>query len=321
MKKILITSYENPDLDGLSSALAYAELLDAQGRRAEAVISGSPHPEFQFLAEKYQIPTPRQLKDSDLDHQFILVDNSIIHNNDARLKPEFFIEVIDHRSDNEGHLFPNAEIQIEAVGACATLIAEKFQEADLLPSRNSALLLYGGILSNTLNFQSKTTTVRDRQMADWLKSAYHFRSDFSRLLFTAKSDLSGAKLRQTIYNDLTIREFHGKKVAFSQLEILNSDKLVKERRAEIYEILNEIAKTNSPDFCFLNIVDLGTGHTYFLTHNQEATDLLSDSVHLAFIDRLSKAHRPILRKEVLPLISTRLSRQISPALHDRRPTS
>lgn len=317
MKKILVTSYENPDLDGLSSALAYAELLEAQGRPAEVVISGSAHPEFQFLAEKYKIPTPRSLKNSDLDHQFILVDNSVVSNNDSRLKPELFIEVIDHRNDNDEHLFPNAKIQIEAVGACATLIAEKFQEADLLPSHNSALLLYGGILSNTLNFQSKTTTDRDHQIADWLKASYHFRPDFSRLMFSAKSDLAGPKLKAAIYNDLAKREFHGKTIAFSQLEILDSDKLIRERRPEIYQILAEIAKADSPDFCFLNIVDLGTGHTYFLTHNQESTDLLSDSVHLAFIDRLSKAHRPILRKEVFPLISTKLSRQISPAFHDR----
>jgi len=315
--KILVTSYQNPDLDGISSAVAYAELLTSQGRRAEAVISGNPHPEFLYLAEEFHIPIPRSLEAADLENQFILVDNSVVHNNDPRLKPEQFIEVIDHRADNEEKLFPNAKIQIEAVGACATLIGEKFQQSHLLPSHNSAILLYGGIISNTLNFQAKTTSARDHQMFDWLRSGYHFSIDFGRQMFAAKSDLSGEKLKTAIYGDLAIRKFHGKTIAFSQLEILDSDKLVKQRQPEIYQILQEISVNQSPDFCFLNIIDLEKGHTYFLTHNKQASDLLTSSVKLAFVDRISKAHRPILRKEVFPLISDKLAHPTHPSLHDR----
>ena len=63
--------------------------------------------------------------------------------------------------------------KIEEVGAAATLVAEKYKLFNYEISRNAAILLYYGIISNTVNLNSKITTDRDRKMVEWFKKILH----------------------------------------------------------------------------------------------------------------------------------------------------
>lgn len=58
-KKILVTSLQNPDLDGTACALAYAEFLNKKGYDAIAGIFGVPHREAQFVLDKFNIKINR----------------------------------------------------------------------------------------------------------------------------------------------------------------------------------------------------------------------------------------------------------------------
>ena len=51
----ITTTYEGPDLDGYSCAVAYAELLRAQGKEAKAAIFGEPQLEVQWILSKFGI--------------------------------------------------------------------------------------------------------------------------------------------------------------------------------------------------------------------------------------------------------------------------
>lgn len=64
----------------------------------------------------------------------------------------------------------NAVLRLYEVGAVCTIIAETFKENNIDISREFAILLYYGIISNTVNLKSKVTAERDINILEWLKS-------------------------------------------------------------------------------------------------------------------------------------------------------
>ena len=123
--KILVTSYKNPDLDGVACTYAYTEFLYATCKDVLGAISGSPHMEAQFVLDKFNIPSLENAeKIINAIEQIILVDTSDIKSLSDQIQSHKVIEIIDHRKVNEANKFPNAKIQIDLVGAASTLIAE-----------------------------------------------------------------------------------------------------------------------------------------------------------------------------------------------------
>ncbi|HHE45824.1 MAG TPA: manganese-dependent inorganic pyrophosphatase, partial [Candidatus Moranbacteria bacterium] len=55
--------------------------------------------------------------------------------------------------------------RVEPLGSTATIIAKMFQERKIKVSKTIAKLLLAGILSDTLNLVSPTTTVEDKKVA------------------------------------------------------------------------------------------------------------------------------------------------------------
>ena len=211
----------NPDLDAFACVFAYKEFLVKNGQEAESVIFGTPQDEVKYLIDRFNIPaTENNSKQLDSAAKIILVDSSQLETLDKSVNPQNVIEIIDHREVTDANLFPNAKIQIELIGAAGTLIAEKFIKRQTEISFESAVLLYGAIISNTLNFKSNTTTERDRIAASWLNKKANLPENFAKEMFLAKSDLAGEKLIKRI------RTLKSGLVLFEQYFLLPSDSII-----------------------------------------------------------------------------------------------
>ncbi|KKQ25755.1 MAG: Inorganic pyrophosphatase/exopolyphosphatase, partial [Parcubacteria group bacterium GW2011_GWB1_37_13] len=53
MQSILVTSYVNPDLDGIASVVAYAEFLKKISKKSVAGIIGEPHFEAKYIFDRF----------------------------------------------------------------------------------------------------------------------------------------------------------------------------------------------------------------------------------------------------------------------------
>lgn len=296
MIKIICTTYASPDLDGYGCSVAYAELLRAQGEDAEARIWGRPQLEVQWLLEEFKIE-PAMGPVERTEAKIVVLDTSDPTSLPEPISPDQVIEVIDHRKLHSAHLFENAEVQIEMVGAAATLVAERFRDADVDPSRESALLLYGGIISNTQNFQGSFTK-RDTEMAEWLKELSEAPDTLVRDMFLAKSDLSGDRLRQALIGDSKVLPIQGKVVGTAQLEIIGVDELIATRRSEIEEVLNEIKDENKCDLMFLNLKDLDSGIGTIFCIDDATCELLQKMPNVEWDGRLGKSSKFTLRKQI-----------------------
>ena len=79
------------------------------------------------------------------------------------------VEVMDHhRLGSQVSTRDPIRFLNEPVGSTSTLVARRFFHRDEEPEPNVALCLCAGILSDTINLTSPTTTSVDRLMMEWL---------------------------------------------------------------------------------------------------------------------------------------------------------
>jgi len=308
MKPILVTCYVNPDLDGYAGVFAYAEFLEKKGIDVIAGIIGNPHDEAKYVLKKFDLEAIKIIPNDELFDEVILIDASDINGLEGKVRAEKVIEIIDHRKVNEADKFPKAKAQIELVGAAATLVAEKFKQENISISQGSAILIYSAIISNTLNFQSGTTTERDQEMAQWLKQFIHVSEDYWKELFMAKSDFTGEELTERIKGDFAWFILGDKKLGIAQLEIMEAEKLVNQRRDDIISILEEIKKELGLDFIFLNIIDLEKQKNLIVTNDHPTKDLLERTMNIKFKDTIAVKEQLLMRKQIVPLIKDELEK-------------
>lgn len=308
MKPILVTCYVNPDLDGFAGAVAYSEFLQKTGKNAQAGIIGEAHDEVKYILKRFGFAPPLQILNADNFDKVILVDASDLNGLEGKIDATKVVEIIDHRKIHEADKFPNAKAQIEFVGAAATLVAEKFMEGKIEISKESATLVLGAIISNTLNFKGSVTTERDKKVATWLNKTAQLPDNFWKDLFMAKSDLDGEKLAKRIEGDFADFVFGDKKVGIAQVEIIGAEKLVLERGGEIVQILEKIKKEMSLDYIFQNTIELEEAKNFFITQDIETQKLLEKVLNVKFVDFVAEKPNLIMRKQIVPLLKNELEK-------------
>jgi len=304
---ILVTAYSNPDLDGTACMIAYAEFLQKDGYSATAVLCGVPHREAQFVFETFNIVFPEDA-DSFLikDAQVVLVDASDVNGISNAIHPLQVIELIDHRKINQADRFPNAKIQIELVGAAATLIAEKFASYHIDISPHSAALLYSAIISNTVNFQAGVTTGRDKKMAGWLLKKFKRPRDYIHRMFTYKSTLT-QPIAEIIEQDFATFDFNHRKVGIGQLEILHVDEFIKSHSINIEKALVKIKKKKLLDIIFLSTIDVEKANTTFIIVDNVSKELLEKTLRISFKKGIAQKKGILMRKSIVHLLKQSLA--------------
>ncbi len=303
MEKIenkLITTYMCPDLDGVASAIAYAEYLNENGIKSFASIFGQPTVEARYVMDYLKV----EISDKVIPFaEITLVDASTKFGLPKIIELYKVTEIIDHRKNTNLEYFSNLNnTQIELVGAAATLICEKFASSNTKISKNTAILLHQAIISNTLNLKANTTTEKDKQALVYLKSKVKIPEELTHSMFLAKSEMSGAKLAENIRGDIARAEFGAHSFLIGQLEMIGVAELVQSRKPEIIEILEEERVKYKMGHSFISLIDLETGKNTLICTEKVVQNMLENILHLRFDNNVATLNSLIMRKEITPLL-------------------
>ncbi len=299
MDKIIVTSAENPDLDGLACSYAYAEFLQKKGLDAECVIFGKPFYEAITIAKKAKakISEPKKLAGNE---KFILTDTSIVSRLHKSIKIKDVIEIIDHRKFNNSSAFTSAKLQIEFVGAAATLIAEKFMKERVPVSPESRMLLFYAILSNTLNFKNNVTTQRDRKAASWLKSGLKLGKNYLKEFMMVKARIGS--ISAAIKDYMGVFNFPRKRICIAQLEVTGAKVFVNKNKEKISKIFRSLEKGNRVSDSLLTAIDIEKAENIFYSESTAVQKALEDIFKVKFKDNVAYRKGIIMRKELSPLL-------------------
>lgn len=305
---VIVTSYVNPDLDGVGAAVAYAEFLRQQGIEAVAAFSGTPFVEVGWVMEKFKIPAPKNFSEVvTMNDEIVIVDTCGVADLDPKLQFEKVIEIIDHHDRGEADiLFPKAKLQIEPIGAAASLVAERLHEAKNNPSRKAAILLLGGIISNTINFCSLNTSPRDEAMRYWLEPIANLPNTFIRDMFRAKTDLILADLPAAICSDGMTVKLAGIPVSQLQLEMIGIENCVREHYDDMKKTVQAYMNSDGARYALLNLIDLEAKTTDILTFDTESETMYSKALGIPFTHGRAHIQGILFRKQMIPLIRSHL---------------
>lgn len=255
------------DIDAYASCLAYRDLLRLQGHEAVAVSTATLNE--SITEHLLSLPSRLDTYSPSDDDQFIILDVSNPEFFDKIVRPNSIIEVIDHHAGFE-RLWQDSKsrIQIEPIGAVATLIFERYESAQLLDrlSPANAELLAAAILDNTLNFQAKITKQRDHDAYIKLLKIAGLAEDFAAQYFQACQTFIMDNLTHALNNDTKI-EHHDYALPsiFSQLVVW-----------DVSSVMNQIDLVRKTLNAFdshwmLNLISLSDGCSYVLTSDSSVT--------------------------------------------------
>ena len=278
--KTYVIGHLKPDTDSVVAAMALAALYqntpNCAYQNVEAALTGPVNGETAFLLDKFALSAPQILTASDLasEDRIILVD----HNEEAQrltdLKAEQIVAIVDHHKANLNFEQP-IDLTFKTWGSSNTIIAEMMKQAGYVPEPKLANLILAPILADTVGFKSATCTSQDRAMAEWLAAIAQITDldAFTLEIFRAKSNVSQLSAKEIVQNDYKIFDFAGHKVMIDQLETVEQDDIISQRKNELLTAMQEVKTALQLDYLFVAITDILKVNTKLLILDQATAEL------------------------------------------------
>ncbi len=188
--------------------------------------------------------------------KLILVDHNELSQAVQGADEADIIEIIDHHrigtlSTQQPILFRN-----EPVGSTSTIVADCFFRFGVEPPAPIAGLLLAGVVSDTLNLTSPTTTPRDAEILKKLEELSRVNArEFTERLFASGSLLTLKAAPQAITTDCKEYAQDGIKFSIAQIEEIGFDQFWK-RKTELLEALETYRRERAYFFSGLLITDV-----------------------------------------------------------------
>ena len=201
--------------------------------------------------------------------RLILVDHNELSQAVQGADEVEIIEIIDHHRigalvTQQPILFRN-----EPVGSTCTIVADCFFRQDVPMSAQIAGLLLAGVVSDTLNLTSPTTTSRDREILARLEALAQVNArEFTEKLFASGSLLTLKPAPQAITTDCKEYKENGTAFSVAQIEEIGFDQFWK-RKDELLVALEEYRAKRAYYFSSLLVTDVTTQCSLLLVVGDE----------------------------------------------------
>jgi manganese-dependent inorganic pyrophosphatase len=168
------------------------------------------------------------------------------------------LEIIDHHRVGDIQTGNPIYVNNEPVGSTATIIANKYFDGGIRPSRKIAGILCAAIISDTLKFKSPTCTHLDHVTAVKLaEMAAIDLEEFAGLMFKKGTSLEGKTVHQILYQDYKYYNFGNYKIGIGQINTTDTES-IRELEADLVEYMKKICQDNEYNLLMLMATDIIT---------------------------------------------------------------
>lgn len=230
---ISVVGHANPDTDSVTSAIALAALLNAQGMEAKAcmqIAAADLNPESTTVLKRFGLAAPELLNDA-AGKQIALVDFSDLAQGPANLNAAELVAVVDHHKIGDVTTNNPILFRAEPVGCTGTVLNKMFKEAGVAIPKEVAGGMLAAILSDTVNFKSPTCTEDDKVAVNDLKviAGVTDTEELFMEMLKAKSAVDGVPAKDLLFRDYKDFDMKGNKVGVGQLELATLDQVANVR--------------------------------------------------------------------------------------------
>lgn len=142
------------------------------------------------------------------------------------------------------------------VGSTCTIVADLYRQRDIDPPPAIAGAMMGGLISDTLNMRSPTTTGLDHEILEWLSGIAGVTGDeLADAMFSSGSVVRSLDPPDVLRQDRKVYEESGWSFSISQVEETGFDEFW-ERDDELLAALEALRKEEGLDFAGLLVTDV-----------------------------------------------------------------
>ena len=203
-------------------------------------------------------------------YRMILVDHNEQEQGIPGVEELPVVEVVDHHRIAFAATKDPIKYTADVVGSTCTLVARMYRGAGLRPTKEMAGVLIAGIVSDTLLFQSPTTTETDRQMCAWLeKLCGESAESIMTGLMSVASPLTSMSADKAIASDAKTYSEGGRKFVLAQIEESNLA-VFRRHQAELAAAMERTVKASGLDFMALMVTDPVRGNSELLFRGDDS---------------------------------------------------
>ncbi len=229
---------------------------------AAVVVDGRRRPIGVVTRSDLVRPTPRRV---------LLVDHAEQAQSVLGVGEAEIVEILDHHHIGSVETTVPVTATFDPVGSTATLVIERFRQSGMEPSKPTATMLLGALLSDTVILNSPTTTERDRDVADYLERVLALDPvEFGSAMFEETSNVSELPAGEILGRDA--KEYGvagGHTICIAQVEVVGKGLL--ERKDELLEALGAERERKGYSVFALMVTDILTKGTDLLASGDRAT--------------------------------------------------
>ena len=196
--------------------------------------------------------------------RMILVDHNETEQGIPGLEELPVIEVVDHHRIAFAATREPIRYTADVVGSTCTLVARMYRAAGERPTREIAGVLIAGIVSDTILFQSPTTTEADRVMCAWLeKLCGESAESIMQGLMSVASPLQSMSPEKAVASDAKSYAEGSHRFVLAQIEESHLA-LFHRRQSELAAALEALVREQGLSFAALMVTDPVRGNSELL---------------------------------------------------------
>ena len=200
----------------------------------------------------------------------LLVDHAEQSQSVAGIEQAEIVEILDHHHIGSIETKVPVTATFDPVGSTATLVVERFRQNGMEPSRPTAMMLLGALLSDTVVLNSPTTTERDHAVVEYLQRVLAVdAADVGREMFEATADFSEVSAEEIVSRDA--KQYHvqsGHKICIAQVEVVGEGLL--ERKTELLAAMQKARENRELHLYALMVTDVLKKSTQLLVAGETA---------------------------------------------------
>lgn len=209
----------------------------------------------------------------------ILVDHNEIEQSVIGLEEAEIIEIVDHHKIGDLTTTKPINFRNMGVGSTNTIVYMMYQEGRIEIPKQIAGIMFSGIISDTLNFTSPTTTKIDIDVANQLAIIAGIdKKEYAMQMFKEGTDISKKTTEEIITGDLKVFQIDNQKIGVSQVFTLSAQQILEEKEKYI-QAMEELKNAKGYSMLIMYLTDIVKKGSYLL-YCESAKELLKDAMQI-----------------------------------------
>jgi len=238
----------------------------------------------------------------------ILVDHNEAEQSVDGLEEAEILEIIDHHKIGSINTTNPINFRNMSVGSTNTILFYLYKENNVEIPKNIAGLMLSGIISDTLLFNSPTTTELDYKAVKELEVIAEVDSnEYGIKMLKEGTSLKGKTKEEILYNDLKEFIINNKKIGVGQIFTMNYDEIEKDID-EYIKLIEVTANANNYYMINLYITDIIKKGSYVI-YNEKGKSVLQNSLNIENLHQGYYMNGVVSRKkQVIPYVMEELEK-------------